>query len=180
MVNSNEILRFISQTKEAFQKMIDSDLSAEEKQSYQYRIDAFSEVENWITWRLKSSDEKQITRIRELATMRKIDALPTFIKGQEKMINLYGCLKSTSIYIEALHTSTLDNLKIFCEELMNLIDFKPRSFSKNYPTISEINEAFKPYFEITKPAKGNGNMFEECYEKIELLYNELMKLHETA
>ncbi len=178
MVNSIEILRFITETKEAFQKMIESNLSVEEKQGYQYRIDAFSEVENWIKWRLKSSDEKQIARIQELATMRKTDALPAFIKNQEKMICIYELLKSTNIYIEALHTSILDDLKIFCENLMNLIDFKPRNFSKNFPNIAEIEQVFKPYFEITKPAKGNGNMLEECYEKIENLYNELMKLNE--
>jgi len=179
-MNSHEILSFISETKEAFQKMIESNLTVEEKQSYQYRVDAFSEIENWIKWRLKSSDEKQISRIQELATMRKIDAVPAFINNQERMIDLYELLKSTSIYIEALHTSVLDGLKLFCKELMNLIDFKPRSFSKNYPTVSEIEQVYKPYFEITKPAKGNGNMFDECYGKIELLYNELMKLHETA
>ena len=128
---------------------------------------------------MKTPEQKQISRIRELATMRKIDALPEIISNQEKMINLYGLLKSTNIYIEALHTSTLDDLKMFCKKLMNLIDFKSRSFVKNFPSNTEIKQAFKLYFEITKPAKGNGNMFDECYEKIENLYNELLKIAES-
>lgn len=179
MIHVKEILDYIIETKNMLQDKHNNEaVSGEEKKFYQDQIDAFSNVESWMVWRLKTPDEKQVARIRELATMRKIDALPEFIKNQERMIEVYEVLKSTSIYIEALDTSVLDGLKIFCKELMNLIDFKPRSFGEKYPTVSEIKQAFNPYFEITKPAKGNGNMFKECYEKIEKLYDELMKLNE--
>jgi hypothetical protein len=58
--------------------------------------------------------------------------------------------------------------------------YQGKTLKKNFPLNTEIEEIFKSYFEITKPAKGNGNMFDECYEKIENLYNELLKLNETA
>ena len=176
MIQAKEVLGFIEEKKTLFQNKINLGSSSEEELKYfQQRIDAFSEVESWIAWLIKSSEEKQVARIQQLASMRKVDALPHFIKNQERIINSYNLFRNTLIYINALQTENLNSLKSFCEEQLNKIDFNPSNFIKEFPTVEEIKTVFNTYFEITKPAKGNGNMFEECYEKIEHLYNELLK-----
>lgn len=181
MIQAKEILNYIVETKAMLQNKYNIEATSDdEKKFYQDQIDAFTNIESWTVWRLKSPDEKQVTRLQQLATMRKIDALPKKVKNQELLINFYDIFRKTNICICALDKATLNDLKIFCEVQLDKIDFKPRDFIEMFLSSIEIEQIFKAYFEITKPAKGNGNMFDECYEKIELLYNELMKLTEET
>lgn len=181
MFKAKEILDFIIETRTDLQeKLNQGNLTENQKTLYIHQIDAFCNLENWISWRIKTSDERQIVRIQKLATMRKVDALPEFIKNQEIIIYLYELFKEVLNYIKAASSPVLDGLAHFCELQLKMIDFKPKDFVVNFPSNEEIEKAFKPYFEITKPAKGSGNMFKECYEKIEFLYDELIGLNSTT
>lgn len=175
-----EILNYIIEIKRKFQNKIDkSELTESEKEYCLHQIEAFNNIENWIIWKLKTPEERQVQRIRSLATMRKIDALPHILEKQKKIIFLFDIYKTTINYIRAMNTTVLDELIEFCEKQIEKIDFSYEGNIIIFPSNTEIENAFKSYFEVIKPAKGNGNMFEECYEKIEYLFNELKKMEEV-
>ncbi|CAM3089229.1 hypothetical protein [Flavobacterium frigoris] len=156
-----------------------SEISAEEKEKMKTRIELINELRPNIEWQFKTSESKQVSRIQHLAMLRRMDELPHLIKKQEKAINIYEESKRAMPYLEAVNLTLNKPLTEFLNDLCDKIDIKGYSYTGNFPTITETQEAFKTYFEIIKPAQGNGNMFKECYEKIESLYSELMKLNET-
>jgi protein-tyrosine-phosphatase len=158
-----------------------NDLSPEEKEKINIRLELINELKYNITWQFKTEEQKQVSRLQWLATMRRSDMPSCFIHKQEKVIHIYEQIKLTLPYLEALNSNLLKTTIIdFVNDLCEKIDLAGQEYKKDFPINIEIEQLFKPYFEITKPAKGNGSMFEECYEKIENLYNELMKLNETA
>lgn len=151
---------------------------SDEKEKVNVRLELINELRHDITWQFKSEEQKQVSRLQWLATMRRSDMPYHFIHKQEKVIHIYEQIKSTLPYLEALNSNLLKTTIIsFANDLCDKIDLSGQEFKKDFPLNTEIELIFKPYFEITKPAKGNGNMFGECYEKIENLYNELMKLN---
>jgi hypothetical protein len=163
------------------QHLDNNDFPEDEKEKINIRLELINELRYRVTWQFKTEEKKQISRIQWLATMRRSDMPTALINKQAKSIHIYSQIKYTIPYMEALNSNliksgVIDFVNVICEK----IDLAGESFKKDFPSIIEIEQAFKPYFEITKPAKGNGNMFDECYEKIELLYSELMKLHETT
>jgi hypothetical protein len=154
---------------------------SDEKEKVNVRLELINELRYNITWQFKSEEQKQVSRLHWLATMRRSDMPYNFIHKQEKVIHIYEQIKSTLPYLEALNSKLLKTTIIsFVNDLCDEIDLAGKEFKKDFPLNKETKEIFKPYYEIIKPAKGNGNMFEECYEKIDNLYNELLKLNETA
>ncbi|MDR1877077.1 MAG: hypothetical protein LBQ84_05585 [Flavobacteriaceae bacterium] len=155
------------------------DFPEEEKEKIKIRIEIINELKYNISWQFKCSDDKQISRIRWLATMRKIDALPNYIKKQEEAIRLYDIIRTTMPYINAMNNNLLNPISEMMEDLRDKIDLSGRTYNKDFPTKKEIELAFKNYLEVVLPSKLNGNMFKECYEKIGLLYEELIKISDN-
>ncbi len=175
---------YINQYFDLIERNLDKNLENEkisfyEKEKIKMRKEMISEMKNNITWQFKKEEDKQIDRIQWLATMRRANTPQKHIEKQRKAIHIYELIISTIPYLKALNSSILEKSIIkFVNNFANLIDFSGRNFSKEFPSNTEIDEVFKSYFEIIKPAKGNGNMFEECYDKIEFLYNELKKMND--
>ncbi|MBK7439318.1 MAG: hypothetical protein IPI77_21855 [Saprospiraceae bacterium] len=98
------------------------------------------------------------------------------IQKQVKTIHIYELIKSTLPYIEALNSNLLIHIISFVNDLCTKIDLSGRDYDEIFPDSQKIEQLFKPYFELVQPAQGNGDMFKECYERIENLYTELKKL----
>ncbi|TDO94891.1 hypothetical protein [Flavobacterium sp. 245] len=150
----------------------------EEKEKISIRLELINELKTNISWQFKSTESKQASRIQHLATLRKIDAMPKFIRKQELTINIYEKIKLTFPYLEAINSILNDEIIEFVNNLCENIDLSGYSYEKEFPKSNETRKVFKSFFEVTKSAQGNSVMFRECYEKIESLYNELIKLSE--
>ena len=165
------------------QKNLDKNLEKEEislieKEKIRIRKEIINEMKDRISWQFKREEDKQAIRIQWLAIMRRSNIPEKYIRKQRKAIHIYELIKLTIPYIKALNSSLLEKSVIdFLTNIIVLIDSNTNSFSKDFPSNTEIDNAFKSYFEVIKPAKGNGNMFEECYDKIECLYNELKRMN---
>lgn len=153
-----------------------NEISFVEKEKIKLRLEIINEIRNNITWQFKNENRKQISRLQWLASMRRSDAPIKSIQKQVKTIHIYELIKSTLPYIEALNSNLLIHIINFVNDLCTKIDLSGRDYDEIFPDSQKIEQLFKPYFEIVQPAQGNGDMFKECYERIENLYTELKKL----
>lgn len=154
-------------------QLTNPDLSLNEKEKLNIRIELIKEFEQNLAWQIKSQTQKQALRIQKLATMRRTEALPPLIKRQEAVIKFYEFSNTVLPYIEAL------NMDERTEPLLDLlhhygdkIDFAGAIYRGVLPTSKEVEEAFRPYFESIALIKYD--MYNDCYERIEYLYKGLM------
>ncbi len=160
--------------------LLNDKMPYEDKEKIKIRIELIDEIRHNITWQFKSEERKQVSRIHWLATMRRSNMPDATIINQEKAIRIYESIKLALPYVEALNSNLLkDTIIIFVSELCKKIDLAGKFYNKDFPSNTDIDNVFKQYFEIFKTAKGNSNMFIECYEHIDFLYLELKKLNEN-
>lgn len=157
----------------------DPEFTLEQKDELSIRLELINELKTNISWQFKSAERKQVSRIQHLATLRKMDAPPKFIRKQELTIGIYEKVKITLPYLESLNNILDQTIIEFVNSICDKIDLEGYRYEKEFPNGDEIRTAFRSFFEVSKPAQGNSVMFKECYEKIESLYNELIKLSET-
>jgi hypothetical protein len=175
----NYIKKYFNQLESNINKHLNNpEFSSEEKEKLGIRLELINELKHNISWQFKGIDSKQASRIQHLETMRKTDALPKFIRKQEIAISIYDQIRITIPYLDALNHGLSHPIINFINNLRDKLDLAGYSYHKEFPSNEEVENAFKSYFEVIKPA--NGNTFKECHEKIESLYNELMKLSETT
>lgn len=119
-----------------------------------------------------SSTERQAKRIIYLAICRKAN---TSCHNELKMINMYDAIVTSVPYIKALnHNDKLLLLEELCSKEADIIDDNSLGHIHQHVTQVEIENAFKPYFEKIYPFKMD--IYKECYQKIEDLYEEFKKL----
>ena len=155
------------------------DLPNDKKDKLKIRTELINELKKNVEWQIKSPIQKQASRIQTLATMRKIEALPVLIKKQELAIKFYDLINTILPYIEAVNLGNIT--KPILDLLINYrykIDFSGSAFKGVLPDREEIEKVFKPYFENIALSKND--MFKECYENIEDLYNELISISVTS
>ncbi len=157
----------------------DVNFPEEEKAKLQIRIELINELKYSIDWQIKSPIQKQAHRISSLASMRKTDALPHFIKKQETAIYIYEKIQYTIPYLLALNHNVNQIIIDFTNEICDKIDFAGSNYRGDFPGNEEVQNVFNNFIQFQKPAQGNGGMFKESYEKIEELYVALIKLNET-
>jgi hypothetical protein len=157
----------------------DPQFPLKEKEKLNIRLEIIKELKTNISWQFKSTEGKQASRIQYLATLRKIEARPKFIRKQELTIDIYEKIKLTLPYLESLNPALNEEIIEFMYNLIDKIDLAGYSYDKEFPKSDEIRNLFKSFFEVSKPAQATSLMFKECYEKIESLYYELIKLSET-
>jgi len=152
-------------------------LHNEERERIKIRIELINELRDNVSWQTKSVTQKQCYRIQTLASMRKTGALPKFIIKQQSAIHIYELIKITIPYLEAINSGETNRPIIdFCNEMCDSIDFYGPAYRGDFSSIGDTEKVFKVFFDVVKPAQGNGEMFEECYQRIESLYNELKEL----
>lgn len=144
----------------------------DEKERIKMRIELLNEIRENLSWQINTPEQKQSLRIQSLASMRKSGALVKFINKKEKCIKFYELTTSSFPYVLALDTySSQKELLNFCKDYCNKIDFVGTSFLGDLPNIDEIEAGFKSYFESMQ--RNKSDLFEECYDKIDKLYNRL-------
>lgn len=149
----------------------------EEKAKINIRVELIKELRDNVSWQFKSPIEKQIGRIQWLAALRRSEAPMHVIRKQENSIQIYELIKVTMPYLEALNSDKkMEQIINFANSLSDRIDLAGSTYTGVFPERAEIEKIFRIFFEVIKPARGNGEMFKECYEKIEYLHQELLKL----
>ena len=135
----------------------------------------YRRIKSEIEFQSLSSVEKQSKRIEYLASCRKANGN---CENKLKTICIYDTITTSMPYLKVLNLNRrLSLLEDLCNKELNLIDDNPLGEVKKHVSKEEIEEAFKPYFETIKPFKMD--ILKECYEKIENLYNELLKIAES-
>lgn len=176
MIKSNKILDKINARIESIQSEDASKYPADYKQHLSVEEAVYKRIKNEIEFQTLTSIEKQAKRIEYLASCRKVNGN---CENKLKTINIYESIIVSMPYIKALnHNDKLLLLEGLCIREIEIIDDNLLGDIKKHVTVIEIQNAFKPYFEKISPFKVD--MLKECYEKIENLYNELLKLNETA
>jgi hypothetical protein len=131
----------------------------------------YRKIRDTLELEILSVEEKQARRINLLASCRKAGG---DCSNNERAIYIYDEIRKAFPYIKALnHLDQIAPLETLCSKEMQLIDNSLTGNVKEHITKKEVEGAFKPYFEKVAPFKMD--MFNECYEKIEFLYNELIK-----
>jgi hypothetical protein len=136
----------------------------------------YRRIRDEIEFQSLSPSEKQAKRINSLASCRK-----THADCSRKLltIQIYDTITVSMPYLKVLnHGNRLSLIGELCLKELNLIDDNQLGDVKKHVTKEEIEEAFKPYFETITPFKMD--MLKECYEKMENLYYELLKLNENS
>jgi hypothetical protein len=146
------------------------------KRDLSFQITAWRRLKEELEFQVLTPIEKQVKRIEYLAMCRKTDAN---CNKKLQTILIYDAIIITLPYIKVLnHLDKLILVEKLCLKEIDIIDNSLTGDVKMHIEKLEIENSFKPYFEKVAPFKMD--MYKECYEKIELLYNELMKLHETT
>ena len=176
-MNSDYINKYFRLIEDNLNRDLNSDkVKEEDKKGISYRLHIINELKYNFLWHVKSSHEKQIARIRKLASMRRANDLLPFIQKQELAIQIYNSIEYTLPYISALDLSDAKQILLdFCINWTDKIDFAGDNYRGDLPNKTEIEHAFNPYFAVHKY-----NMFKECYEKIQRLYLEIMNLSEIV
>lgn len=183
---NNKVLNFINISIDNIKKQLSkADLSDTAKEGLLLRLEAFEDIKERLDWVLLPDDNKQSSRILELAKSReaKVD-----VTNQLKEINLYSKVKEVIPYIQAVSYIIINeekhltqDLLEFCKSQLEIIDNSPQKRKYFFPSKEEIELAFKSYIERIKPNKiPSLKVYNqpEVVEKIEELYNTFIKLHE--
>lgn len=159
-------------------------IQKEDKSSYTEDYKQHLSVEEAVYRRVKSELEfqslspidKQAKRIEYLASCRKSNGN---CDEKLKTILIYDLILVSMPYLKVLnHLNKLSLIEELCIKELDIIDDNLFGDVKMHVTNVEIENAFRPYFDTVYPFKMN--MLKECYEKIEALYKELIKLQEKA
>lgn len=138
------------------------------------QITAWRRLKEELEHQSLSSFEKQAKRISFLASCRKVDGDS---ENRLRTILIYETIVISMLYVKVLNRNNiLSRIEEICLQELNIIDEDPSGEIEKHISRDEIEAAFKPYFEKIQSHKYD--MLRECYEKIEYLYTELMKLHE--
>lgn len=171
MIKNNKILDKINAHIESIQSEDISNYTEDYKQHLSVEEAVYKRIKSEIEFQSLTSIEKQAKRIEYLASCRKANGN---CEHRLKTINIYESIIVSMPYIKALnHNDKLLLLENLCIREIEIIDDNLLGDIKKHVTAIEIKVAFKPYFEKISPFKMD--MLKECYEKIENLYNELMK-----
>jgi hypothetical protein len=140
-----------------------------------------------IEYQMLSPEQKQGKRILQLAKAREQN---WDVTNQLKEINLYSKIREVIPYIQAVSYKMNDSEKhltedllIFCQECLDMIDSSDYKREINFPSNDAINEAFKSYVEFIKPDKiPSLKVYKqpEVNQKIEELYQEFLKLKKIS
>jgi len=175
MIKNNKILDKINARIESIQSEDVSKYPEDYKQHLSIELAVYKKIKKELEFQNFSPLEKQAKRISYLAICRKTNG---DCSNELKTINIYESILVSMPYLKALnHNDKLLLLEGLCIREIEIIDDNLLGGIKKHVTAIEIENAFKPYFEKISPFKMD--MLKECYEKIENLYNELMKLNQT-
>jgi hypothetical protein len=135
------------------------------------RLQTLEQVKSLLQWQSLNSSEKQANRICLLAKHKKENWTTSKI---EIKIEIYNAIKITTPYIIALNNSKrLDNLLLFCSSILTSIDMT-KGDSFEVFTIEDVKNSFRDFLEIKK--EDRNTLFEDCYIKIEILYQKLISI----
>ncbi|MBC8766596.1 hypothetical protein H4O18_01195 [Arenibacter sp. BSSL-BM3] len=157
--------------------------NAREKEKMNMRLEIVQEIRRAFDWGLAEEDNKQSNRILQIAKYRE----ESFDVSQPlHEIKLYSKIREVIPYIQAASYKINDEQKhltedllLFCENQMEIIDASPYKKKIIFPTKSEINEAFRSYKEMIQPNKiPSLKVYKqpEVNQKIEELYQMFLEL----
>jgi hypothetical protein len=176
MIENNKIIDKISARIESLQNEDKSQYPDDYKQHLSIEESVYRRIKSELEFQILSPVEKQSKRIEYLAMCRKTDAN---CDKKLQTILIYDSIIIALPYIKVLsHLGKLILIEKLCLKEIDIIDNSLTGDVKVHISKLEIETAFKPYFEKIAPFKMD--MLKESYEKIENLYNELLKLNETA
>ena len=147
------------------------------------RLEIVQEIRRAFDWGLAEEDNKQSNRILQIAKYRE----ESFDVSQPlREINLYSKIREVIPYIQAAsykinneQKHLTEDLLLFCENQLEIIDASPYKKKIIFPTKSEINEAFRSYIEMIQPNKiPSLKVYKqpEVNQKIEELYQMFLEL----
>lgn len=150
--------------------------SSEEKSDLSTQLYIYKEVQEQYEWYSKTAEEKQATRIIDLASarknnMRSVDTL-------EASMLLYSQITISYPFILCLIRQHLDvsNLLSLCEKEQHLVDYT--RYPKAHVTLEEVEASFSPYF--NQKDKLHPIFFKEATEQIDKLYSAFCRTIETS
>ena len=159
-MNAQNILQYIDKVILNLKKHINSETeipNSKEKEKMELRLEIVQEIKRAFDWGLAEEDNKQSNRILQLAKFREegID-----ISSQLKEIILYSKIKEVIPYIQAVsyrinneQKHLTEELLLFCQKQLEIIDASPYKRKIIFPTKQEVDKAFRNYNEIIKPDK---------------------------
>jgi hypothetical protein len=136
------------------------------RESLESKLDSFKYFSDRINFQLQTPDERQSSRIKWLASLRKTGK-PTETKIAT--IRLYDKIREVLPYLEVLNTNEkVQSLIILCLEELELIDFANMNFGENHVSLDLVNELFNKVIESEVVFA----IHPEALNKIQELYNE--------
>lgn len=158
--NRNNIIDFINKVLNNL-KHYREDISIKNNEREQIRlesrIEAFEEIKKSFEWEVYLPEQKQSSRILNVAKMRREEIDVTDHLNQ---IELYSKIQEVIPYIMAVSYKInmedkhlTEDLLNFCENQLEQIDLSSRSIKVNFPSIDKIEKAFKSFNERIKPNK---------------------------
>lgn len=174
----NKILELITKRIHEIENELKTSLPEDYKQHLGIEQTVFRRLKNMFEWEMLSSNEKQYGRLSSLAIMRKAGAIEKYIEEHEQAIKIYDLINLTLPYIKVINLhNKLDTLEAICQRELEIIDSSGSDFRGKHVTKEEIETAFQEYFEKVQPYRMN--MYKECYEKIEALYEAFKSLPQS-
>ncbi len=181
---NNKLLVYIDKALSNLNRHLKDDISNDrEKQKLEMRIEVFEEIRSVFEWKTSKEENKQSRRILQLAKSREQD---WDVKDQLNEINLYSKIREVIPYIMAVsykinmeENHLTEDLLVFCESQLEIIDRSSYKRKIIFPNKEEIEKAFKSYTERIKPNKiPSLKVYNqpEVNEKIEELYQMFLNL----
>lgn len=169
MNSIDKVIEIISKRLTAIEKDLREDVADDYKKHLEIERTVFRRLKDLFEWESLTVVERQASRLAILVSMRKTGAKESIISVQESAINIYGLINLSLPYIKVVNVNNMLNLlESLCKKEIEIIDSSGSSFRGSHVSADEIEAAFRTYFENVKPYKMD--MFRECYEKIEVLY----------
>ena len=178
MNSITRVIKIISKRLTGIEKDLKSDVADDYKKHLEIEQAVFRRLKDLFHWESLTVIEKQASRLATLVSMRKTGAKKSIMSSQELAVNIYGLINLSLPYIKVVNVNNkLDLLESLCKKEIEIIDSSGSGFRGSHVSTDEIEAAFQSYFENVKPYKMD--MFQGCYEKIEVLYQEFKNLPQS-